>query len=95
MTDPAAALMLAMPLIFASTRSRAVAMTGRSLAAAIEAAGETSSLPASEVDFLRGYRSDVMASLTGGGDVSGLGAKLPTLRRIALECTRSKGADDE
>jgi E3 UFM1-protein ligase 1 len=94
-TDPAAALMLAMPLIFASTRSRAVAMTGRSLAAAIEAAGETSSLPASEVDFLRGYRSDVMASLTGGGDVSGLGAKLPTLRRIALECTRSKGADDE
>ena len=26
-TDPAAALMLAMPLIFASTRSRAVAMT--------------------------------------------------------------------
>ena len=65
--DPAAALMLAMPLIFASTRSRAVAMTGRSLAAAIEAAGETSSLPASEVEFLRGYRSDVMASLTGGG----------------------------
>jgi hypothetical protein len=94
-TDPAAALMLAMPLIFASTRSRAVAMTGRSLAAAIEAAGETSSLPASEVEFLRGYRSDVMASLTGGGDVSGLGAKLPTLRRIALECTRSKGGDDE
>jgi len=94
-TDPAAALMLAMPLIFASTRSRAVAMTGRSLAAAIEAAGETSSLPASEVDFLRGYRSDVMASLTGGGDVGGLAAKLPTLRRIALECTRSKGGDDE
>ena len=94
-TDPAAALMLAMPLIFASTRSRAVAMTGRSLAAAIEAAGETSSLPASEVDFLRGYRSDVMASLTGGGDVSGLGAKLPELKRIALECTRSKGGDDE
>ena len=94
-TDPGAALMLAMPLIFASTRSRAVAMTGRSLAAAIEAAGETSSLPASEVDFLRGYRSDVMASLTGGGDVSGLGAKLPELRRIALECTRSKGGDDE
>jgi len=94
-TDPATALMLAMPLIFASTRSRAVAMTGRSLAAAIEAAGETSSLPASEVDFLRGYRSDVMASLTGGGDVGGLGAKLPELRRIALECTRSKGGDDE
>ena len=94
-TDPAAALMLAMPLIFASTRSRAVAMTGRSLAAAIEAAGETSSLPASEVEFLRGYRSDVMASLTGGGDVGGLAVKLPTLRRIALECTRSKGGDDE
>jgi hypothetical protein len=36
-----------------------------------------------------------MASLTGGGDVGGLAAKLPTLRRIALECTRSKGGDDE
>lgn len=104
--QPATALMLALHLVLAVTKSRAVALTGRSLTAALTFIADNALLPAEETEFLKTYQADVMASLVESGDGNDVGSdeggnddgtgvglvdRLPELRRVALECKKPKG----
>jgi hypothetical protein len=70
--QPAAALLLAVPLVLAVTRGRAVAMTGRSLAPALALIGEGGLLPTDDLLFMVTFHRDVVASLA---HTSGAAAK--------------------
>jgi hypothetical protein len=64
------------PVVLAVAKGRAVALTGRSLAPALELIGGGGLLPAEDHQFLATFHADVMASLTapaGGGGGGGGG----------------------
>ena len=90
-TDPAAAVALAVPLVAAAADGAAVALTGRSLPAAIEKIAREGALE-SEADaaFLRAFHADVARALAGeaGEGVETLAGRVDEVKRVALGCKK-------
>ena len=86
--DPAAALLVAVPLIFATGANRAVALTGRSLGPAIERVAEEGLVSEEDAAILAKFHAEVVASLSGEGDETPTAESLAEAKRVALECKR-------
>ena len=86
--DPAAALLVAVPLIFAAGANRAVALTGRSLGPAIERVAEEGLVSEADAAILVKFHAEVVASLSGEGGETPTAESLAEAKRVALECKR-------
>ena len=70
--DPAAALLLAVPLAFSNAKNRAVAINGRGVAAAVRYLSEDArALSEDDASFLKTFHADVAASLAGPAGPAG------------------------
>ena len=86
--DPAAALLVAVPLLFAAGANRAVALTGRSLGPAIERVAEEGLVSEADAAILAKFHEEVVASLSGEGNEASTAESLAEAKRVALECRR-------
>ena len=86
--DPAAALLVAVPLLFANGANRAVALTGRSLGPAIERVAEEGLVSEADAAILAKFHEEVVASLSGEGNEAPTAESLAEAKRVALECRR-------
>ena len=86
--DPAAALLVAVPLLFAAGANRAVALTGRSLGPAIERVAEEGLVSEADAAILAKFHEEVVASLSGEGNEAPTAESLAEAKRVALECRR-------
>jgi len=97
---------VAVPLLLAAARGRAVALTGRSFGTALKGFQEggfaRGALPAVDAAFLAAFHEDLLTALADGGGGSGvedarlasLASRVGELRRIVSVCAKARGPDE-